>query len=421
MRAALLDALAAVRSLVSGGRARGHVRHHAWTVGRLNPVGTHAWINWRAFDPAAVAIEDSEGELHSDREFVGGPASFGPYALTPIMRGSHSVGESVILHEAIHTNLSPEVVIDGKLAKADSSAYHGGTIGDEIAALVSLELGVRLRYAGMRQTSGIRYPDDEPRSPITFEVPRLVRPGPPDLEILPRVMHRPASLNRLELLPSFPKLDEGTQAELVRAARAYAGAIWWANEDPNQAWLQLVTAVETAAKCRQTVSASSVELIEELWPELWAVMDGADDATRFSMSELVAPQMKATRTFLDFVTECAPTPPDPRPEFPELDWDRMRKHARTIYTHRSNALHEAKPFPAPMLEFPAIERSGAIQEAPFGLNSGALGGVWDAKETPMLLSTFEYIARGALLHWWAEMDTSVKEEGRERNASDRPS
>jgi hypothetical protein len=383
-------------------------------------MGTDAWINWRSFGPGSRAIEDAEDELHSDREFVGGPAAFGPYTLTPVMRRSPSVGEAVILREAIHTSLIPEIVVDGKLARSDSSAYHGGTMGDEIAALVSLELGVRLRYAGMRQTSGIRYPDEEPRPSITFEVPRLVRPGPSGREILPRVMQRPASLNQLQLLTSYPRLEEGTQAELARAARAYAGAIWWANEDPNQAWLQLVTAVETAAKCRQTVSASPVELVEELWPELWTEMADTDDASRFAISELVAPQMKATRTFLDFVTECAPAPPDPRPEFPELDWGRMRKHAGTIYTHRSTALHGAKPFPAPMLEFPRIEPSGAIQEAPFGLNSGALGGIWDAKQTPMLLSTFEYIARGALLHWWREMDTAVNQSEREKEPSDPP-
>jgi hypothetical protein len=40
---------------------------------------------------------------------------------------------------------------------------------------------------------------------------------------------------------------------------------------------------------------------------------------------------------------------------------------------------------------------------PWGLNTGGLGGVWDAKEAPMLLSAFEYIARGSLLNWWDEL------------------
>ncbi len=81
----------------------------------------------------------------------------------------------------------------------------------------------------------------------------------------------------------------------------------------------------------------------------------------------------------------------------------MADHARRIYVHRSAALHAGKPFPLPMLEQPRSEENGAIQEVPFGLNTGGLGGIWDAKEAPMLLATFEYIPRGALLTWWEEL------------------
>jgi hypothetical protein len=113
--------------------------------------------------------------------------------------------------------------------------------------------------------------------------------------------------------------------------------------------------------------------------------------------------MKATRRFIDFVTECAPEPPENRPEFDQLDWEKLRKFASTIYKYRSKALHESKPFPMPMLEAPRLDANGAPQEVPLGLNSGGLGGIWKASETPMLLSTFEYIVRGALLRWWDEL------------------
>lgn len=243
-------------------------------------MGTQAWTNWRAFEPDVEAIEDCDDELHSDRQFVGGPVSHGPYTITPVMRRSYAagdVGEAVILHERIHTSLIPEVVVDGKLVKADSSAYHGGTVADEIAALISLELGVRLRFAGMRQSSGIRYPDEPARPPFVLEVARLSRPGARNMELLPAVRQRPASLDQVELLSSFPHLDESSQTELVRAARSYSDAIWWANEDPNQAWLQLVTAVETASKCRQMVSASADDLVKMHWPQLWDALVGSDD------------------------------------------------------------------------------------------------------------------------------------------------
>lgn len=84
----------------------------------------------------------------------------------------------------------------------------------------------------------------------------------------------------------------------------------------------------------------------------------------------------------------------------------MGDHARRIYGYRSAYLHGAKPFPLPMLELPRMEENGAIQEVPYGLNSGGLGGVWEAAESPMLLSTFEHVVRGALLRWWDELDAS---------------
>jgi hypothetical protein len=31
------------------------------------------------------------------------------------------------------------------------------------------------------------------------------------------------------------------------------------------------------------------------------------------------------------------------------------------------------------------------------------GGVWKAEDVPILLNTFEYIARNVLLNWWASL------------------
>ena len=56
-----------------------------------------------------------------------------------------------------------------------------------------------------------------------------------------------------------------------------------------------------------------------------------------------------------------------------------------------------------MLEEPRLEENGATKEVSHDLNTGGLGGVWGAEEAPMLLATFEYIARGALLNWWDEI------------------
>ncbi|MCB2178187.1 MAG: hypothetical protein KQH57_20455 [Actinomycetales bacterium] len=364
-------------------------------------MGTDAWKNWRAHDSQAPETENFEDEAHSDRQFTGGPVRLGPTTLHTVIRESESMGPAVILHTGIHMHLMPEPVVDGGLAPADSSAYHGGTMSDEIAALIALELGARLRVAGTRQLSGVH--DNSPAAPIHIEVQALSRPGRPGREVLPRLTHRSTNLDGLRRLNRFPELDRSTAVELVRAAREYESAIWWANEDPDQGWLHLVSAAEIAATHRQTDSAEATDLVREHWPELWEALESADAETRSSVARQVAPQMRATRRFTDFIAELAPGPPEPRPAWDELDWTAMREHARTIYGHRSTALHAGKPFPMPMRQIPRTEESGALQEAPLGLTSGGAGAIWERRETPMLLSTFEYIVRSALLTWWDEL------------------
>lgn len=370
-------------------------------------MGTDAWRNWNAFNDEKPEIENADDELHSDRRFVGGPTTLGPCTLSTIIRQDHTdaapeVGPAVRLHVGVHENLAPEVIVDGDLAEANSDAYHGGNASDEITALASLTLGVRLRVAGTARLSGI-HEHSRDHQPIYLEVTRLAHPGRPGREYIPAALTRPADLHQLDRLKSFPHLNEEAQVELVRAARAYAAGLWWANEDQNQCWLQLVTAVEIGANYRQKVLAKPEELVEKLWPELWTALQPADASVRGKVSKLVAHQIRATKKFIDFLVECAPEPPELRPPFGGLNWDKVADHAKLIYEHRSTALHGGKPFPLPMLEQPRLEENGAIQEVPWGHNTGGLGGVWDAKEAPMLLSTFDYIARGSLLNWWNEL------------------
>lgn len=362
--------------------------------------------------------ERFQDEAHADRQFVGGPAQIGATTLHVVIRASESMGPALILETGLHTALMPELIVDGNLAPANSSAYHGGTLSDELAALIALELGVRLRVAGTRLLSGIH--DGSTSLPIHLEVLPLARPGRPGREVLPRVAQRDTSIDRLSRVKRFPELAEKTAIDLVRAAREYAAAIWWANEDPDQGWLHLVAAVEIAAAGRQRVSADAANLVRALWPELWGAVEGADSATQEAVARQVAGQMRATRRFVDFIAELAPPPPEPRPKWGELDWNAMRGHARTIYGHRSSALHAGKPYPIPMREAPRADEQGALQEAPWGLTSGGPGAIWARDETPMLLSTFEYIVRGALLSWWDELIQAApgSSETRGRHASE---
>lgn len=224
--------------------------------------------------------------------------------------------------------------------------------------------------------------------------------------MLPNSLKREANLDNLDLTTKLSTVKEKEQVQLIRAARSYAEAIWWANEDPNQAWLQLVTAIEIAAKAQQSGSYVAEEIIEELDPDLWTLLKDLNEDIRMALAKMLAPQHRLTRTFIDFVTTFAPEPPTIRSAWGQLDWSKMDKHARVIYKHRSKTLHEGTPFPLPMLRpKPSTDEKGTPAEVPAGLNSGGAGGVWMADQYPMTLSMFEYITRGALLKWWRSMTT----------------
>ena len=305
-------------------------------------MATAAWSNWEAFEAGAEEREHAEDELHSDTRFLGGPKIFGPYTLSIIFREHQraDVCPALILRAGLHTSLTPEVIVDGKLVETNTKGYHGGILSDEIAALVSLELGVRLRFAGTRLLSGIHRGAEPAGGPYLFDVPRATRPGAPDREILPNCLTREAHLNSLDLTIKFSTVEEKDQIQLIRAARAYADAIWWANEDPNQAWLQLVTALEIAAKAQQSGSYVPEEIIERLDPALWALLKDLDPDIRAKLAKMLAPQHRITQTFIDFVTTFAPDPPAARSTWASLDRSKMHEHARVIYKHRSKALHE---------------------------------------------------------------------------------
>ena len=368
-------------------------------------MGTAAWTNWHAQLDGHKEREYVEDELHSDARFLAGPVSFGPYELSIVFREHQRVDvcPALILRAGLHTSLTPEIIVDGELVPTNTKSYHGGILSDEIAALVSLELGVRLRFAGTRLLSGF-HDDEEPSGPYHFDVPRGSRPGTPDREILPNAIAREANLESLDLTKTFSNLTENDQVQLVRAARSYADAVWWANQDPNQAWLQLVTALEIAAKTQQSATYDPEQIIAQLDSDLWALIRDLEDPARAALAEYLAPQLRVARSFRDFVTDYAPDPPAVRSTWGRLEWSKMNQHAQLIYKHRSKALHEGTPFPLPMLRpEPSSDDCGTPDEIPGGMNSGGAGGVWMADQYPMTLSMFEYIARGALLNWWRSM------------------
>ncbi|WP_224249098.1 hypothetical protein [Hyalangium gracile] len=302
----------------------------------------------------------------------------------------------------------------------DDSRYFGGTLPDELAALLSLALGARFQAGPCsRMFESGKDPRGRPvgwdeRRPTPQLPPRTTAPIVPSLRGQRSLT--PSTLAGYDLLP-----PEGAVA-LARAARAYQNAVWIADAEPNLAWLLLVSALETAATHWRSADGSPVDVLRTVKPD-WATQLEAGGASLLeSMATQLVPLLGATRRFRDFVIEHLPPPPAERPteDWARLDWDeaKMRKTIERVYELRSHALHGGKPFPVPMCQPPRSASKSPI-EVPLGLATASQDAVWMRKDTPLLLHTFAYIARGALLRWRDNMITQARQEASHVSTDDK--
>lgn len=372
----------------------------------VEPAGSAAYAAWRAAKsrPPDVALTVTEYALYTDADVIGEPPPFGPYRLLhtsaeyAVARGVPVLYLRVTRDQAIQP-------IDWETRGADH--YHGGTEGDEIAALLSLEAGMRAAVEDVPARLFL-VPGDPYGRPHAFapfrRLPQLVDPGP-----RPRV---PAATGKRHIddLPRLSRLLDLTPADaiaVVKAARLYQQALWLAETAPELAWLLLVSAVEAAAVCRADEPSDAEHLAA--WSPALAERLAAtpDEALLAEVTRLVKPVTGATGKVVKFLLQYAPQElpsPRPHPDY-QVDLGSRTKRARLfslIYGYRSGALHAGRPFPSPMCEAPRRE-DGVPAERPLreGLRASGLGGaVWSAAEVPILLNTWAVIVRSALLAWW---------------------
>ncbi len=363
------------------------------------------WFNWRnVSDPHdALVVEYS---LYSDAHITGEfREGLGPYSFlntVPFPDGPGIVNVPIILRAAIHLPdyYSPD------MSKTDESLYHGGGWEDEIAALMSVALGVRIHAGGIsRRFEPSGDPYGRPRE-WQYEPKPIVRVRSNQL-ILPAVVGT-HSMDELKILESIPRIDPKQYVNLIRACRSYQNALWIAESEPNLAWLMFVSALETAANDFYETDTSPDERLRASKPELATYLEehgGAEHVRK--VAELIASSLGATKKFRDFTMHFMPDAPAQRPEHETLQvkWSNsgLKRVLNKIYTYRSRYLHGGIPFPAPMLLFPdPVDNESPPPEVPFGLASSSQGGTWLNKDVPINLHCFHYITRGVLLNWWRD-------------------
>ncbi|WP_327640852.1 hypothetical protein OHB24_21405 [Kribbella sp. NBC_00482] len=372
--------------------------------------GPVAWRNWHQANSAGSAPGSRfEHGLYSDAYVVGDYLTHGPYVvINALAFDVHQTGRlGRVATMRVDRFIEPETLQrEVRLGeKTDVSEYHGGGLEDEIAALLGLALGIRCQAGGMSRSWFLN--DDPLGRPIELEpriptLPASGRFGP----IVPALTGQRSLDDAAELLEIYPGVSGRNAVALARAARQYGQAAWVAESDPNLAWIQLVGAIETAAARWRPPAVSRLDRIAQSWPELFEFLASLPADRRDAGAELLAGHVRSQYRFLQFLDRFAPDPPAERPDaWLQVDWSQLQHHLRIVYDHRSRALHDGTPFPPPMCEPPgwAPGPGKTPAERPPGRAASAQHGTWLEADTPMLLATFEYIARHALVGWWRQL------------------
>jgi hypothetical protein len=368
--------------------------------------GPACYENWKASLKGAPVRAEFEYPLYSDAHIVGHDLveGVGPYQILNCVNWRNRQRPTLVLCTRHYLTYDPEVKI-----KTEDDTYHGGYLQDEIAALISLMIGIRLKAGEANREFG---PGDQRGRPISYVVFSTDPIVPPihDRPILPSAT-QDHQLSDASLLSSLLSLVPGDVVALIRAARMYQEAVWIIESTPELSWLMLTSAVETVASAWRPKVETPEESLRTSRPKLVAILDehGGNDLILKVANELVG-TIGATRNFIDFLLRFLPPAPSPRShEWAQHAWDqrKMKKSLGIIYRHRSRALHGGTPFPAPMSFAPmSVAENPAPAERPLGLASSTRGATWAAKDMPMLLHVFEYIVRNAILNWWRSLITT---------------
>jgi hypothetical protein len=379
----------------------------AHPVGML--AGPTSFANWRMLDSGVPPRDTLEYPLYTDAHITG-ESSFGPYHLLNSVAGDDHEGRVPALF--LRATFAELPIPDMAATKDDT--HHGGTFENELAALVSLAFGVRM-YAGSA-TRFFREGGDPKGRPWSFHLGHTTQPvllrksrGP---YVLPNVRGE-RNIDSSDLLPRFHGLTTKDAIAVVRVARLYQDAVWLAESQPALSWLLLVSAVESAADNWQPRDDAPATKLRGWKPDLAHTLESSCDPSLLNVvAEAVVSVTGATSKFVRFLLNLAPDAPEKRPHAHEqIAWD--RRHRRDLYSKiyscRSDALHSGKPFPTPMC-FPPPPSGGAWAERPTGTAHSIDYSVWRSEDAPILLNTFEFMARQAIHNWWRSRLPSVRDD-----------
>lgn len=365
-----------------------------------------SYCNWLAHNKNPVPYSISEYPLFTDAYITGEVTEgLGPYQLLNTLAGSAS-GRS-LPGIVLRAGFCLENWYPPDFSKTDTRNYHGGWYADEIAALVSLSLGIRVKAGDQsRQFDSMIDPLGRPKASRSGIEPVLICDH---ANLLIPSAAQPHCLNDVvPFMQVIPSLSKKQAIGLIRAARLYQDALWIAESEPALAWVMFVSALEVGAGLWHKGGEPAVSKLKAIKPNLYKILEdtGIEDLPE-RVAEEIADTLGSQKKFINFVMRFIPEPPERRPVYAFIHWEpeKMQAYMKIIYDYRSRALHRGEPFPAPMcLVETSIE--GVLPERPTGLAVYTNNSVWLKEDIPMFLHVFEYITRGVLLNWMRSLQTS---------------
>jgi hypothetical protein len=378
-------------------------------------TANETYENWTCFAKGEPSTAVVEARLFTDVWLIGELRGLGPYSfLNTVAPTNPYPGRprpAVAVRAALHF---PKRQWSIGMTD-DFEHYHGGDFIDEMAALASLFLGIRMQ-AGPVDREFV-HGGDPFGSPIQWgRKAAPVLPPPAGAPQIPR-LRKECNLLDLKSLESFPARGVREANALIKAARMYQQAVWVCDSDPNLAWLLLVSAVETAAVIWAGSESTPRDRLRAWQPQLYQLLETSASPDLIDpIAQILNEYTRSTKKFIDFLVEFSPDPPTERPtKFLRFSFSRkdLKAAASVIYGHRSKSLHSGTAFPLPMCTPPQLfsfdgKRDAAHQEVPAGMAVNSRGATWRRDRTPMLLHLFEYLARGALLGWWQSLQGNLE-------------
>ncbi|MEU1457739.1 hypothetical protein [Streptomyces avermitilis] len=374
---------------------------------KFNVSAPWSWNARHFVDRGCPRTGGFEFLLYSDSGATGGlEASCPPYVLTNCLgQPAHDRLAPVI---AVYLDdHSPDFDVQ-PMEKTDTEGWLNLSLDDEIACLISVVAGVRLRAGGPVRRFTAESTDRGTPGFYAHRVPDWTAATRP---IYPTPQHFPLE-PLADWMNRYLALDREDAVTLVRAAHQFRDALWVADTDPELAWLLLVSAVEVIAGREALKNVAPAELLQQEMPTLAEQLLEAGGNTHLeAVAEQLVAIVRATARFMACMDKYRPGPPEIRPEeYAQVDWEwvRLKKATNQVYRYRSERLHAGVPFPQPMC-YPPMTSGAALDERPSTRAAAAGNSSWIAKDLPMHLHTFGYIVRGALLNWWRSLPAAAPE------------